>query len=323
MSPTVISTFAGCGGSSLGYKMAGFKELLAIDFNKDAVGSFKANFDCSIWLKDIRVIKSQDILDFCQVKKGDLDVLDGSPPCQGFSIAGKRVVNDERNMLFKEFVRLIDGLQPKVFVMENVSGMIKGKMKGCFVGIMKSLKALNYIVKCKLINAKYYNVPQSRQRLVFIGVRKDLEIEPSYPVSNDHVILFKMACGDLRGNNKKDRMLPDVVRKVAKEQPHQWSTNKVLFKRIKGNLAGSLNLKWADWNKVCGTLMHSEIALTGIVHPDRERYLSEAEYKRIGSFPDNFVFKDRKSCVEGIGNAVPPKMMEALALNIRNNILMC
>lgn len=320
--PTVISLFAGCGGSSLGYQMAGFKELLAIDFDKDAVDSFRANFDCPIWLKDIKRVTGQEILNFCNLKKGELDVLDGSPPCQGFSTAGKRIVNDSRNSLFKEFVRLIDGIQPKVFVMENVSGMIKGKMKGRFIEIMKSLKGLNYQVKCKLMNAKYYGVPQSRQRLIFIGVRNDLGKEPVFPEhSKKGMITFKKACFDLKGNKDGDRMLSDVVKKLAIEQPRQWSSNKILFKRVKGNLGSSINLMWADWDKVCGTLMRSEIALTGIVHPDRERYLSEAEIKRVGSFPDSFIFKNRRRCVEGVGNAVPPKMMEALALNIKKNIL--
>ena len=84
-SPTVISLFAGCGGSSLGYKMAGFEELLAIDFDENAVKTFKLNFpEVPIWLKDITQIKGKDILGFCSIKEGELDVLDGSPPCQGF-----------------------------------------------------------------------------------------------------------------------------------------------------------------------------------------------------------------------------------------------
>ena len=107
--PTVISTFAGCGGSSLGYKMAGFKELLAIDFDKNSVDTFKLNFpNVEIWQKDIKEVSSKDILDFCKLKVGELDILDGSPPCQGFSMAGKRKITDLRNDLFLEFTRLID-----------------------------------------------------------------------------------------------------------------------------------------------------------------------------------------------------------------------
>ena len=174
---TVISIFCGCGGSSLGYKWAGFRELLAIDFNKNAIDTFRLNFDCPAWLDDINKILGDSILKFCNIKKGELDILDGSPPCQGFSTAGKRQINDERNDLFRQYVRLIIELEPKVFVMENVTGMIKGKMKGRFIEIINTLKELNYNVKCKQMNAKYYNVPQSRERIIFIGVRKDLNIE--------------------------------------------------------------------------------------------------------------------------------------------------
>jgi len=179
---TVISLFAGAGGSSLGYKMVEFKELLAIDWNRNAEETFRLNFpEVPFWNRDIEKIKPQEILDFCQLATGALDILDGSPPCQGFSIAGKRNINDPRNNIFLSFVGLINGLKPRVFVMENVSGMAKGKMKGVFIEIMKSLKVLDYKVKAKILNSMYYSVPQRRERLFFIGVRKDLEKEPVFP----------------------------------------------------------------------------------------------------------------------------------------------
>jgi len=199
MELTVISTFAGCGGSSLGYKKAGYKELLAIDFNKNAVETFKLNFpEVPVWERDITKVSADEILKFCKIKKGELDILDGSPPCQGFSTAGKRNVNDSRNILFEQFVRLINDLQPKVFIMENVSGMVKGKMKGMFIEIINQLKSLNYNVKCKLLNAKFYEVPQSRERLFFIGVRKDLNIEPSFPIPSKKVITVKEAIKNIK-----------------------------------------------------------------------------------------------------------------------------
>jgi DNA (cytosine-5)-methyltransferase 1 len=116
--------------------------------------------------RDIATVTAQELLDLTGLQVGDLDILDGSPPCQGFSTAGKRVLTDPRNSLFKEYVRLIEGLQPKVFVMENVSGMVKGKMRIVFREIMLALKATGYTVRCKLLNAMYYEVPQSRERLI-------------------------------------------------------------------------------------------------------------------------------------------------------------
>ena len=120
--PTFISTFAGCGGSSLGYSMAGFRELLAVEWEQNAVDTFKLNFpEVPIYHGDIATLSVDECLRLTGLKEGELDVFDGSPPCQGFSTAGKRNMNDWRNQLFKEYVRLLRGLKPKVFVMENVS----------------------------------------------------------------------------------------------------------------------------------------------------------------------------------------------------------
>ena len=156
--PTVISTFAGGGGSSLGYSMAGFKELLAVEWDQNAVDTFKLNFpDVPVYHGDIAALSVNEVFRLTGLKEGELDVFDGSPPCQGFSTAGKREMSDSRNMLFREYVRLLRGLKPKVFVMENVSGMVKGKMKLIFAEIMRELKASGYKVSARLMNAMYFN----------------------------------------------------------------------------------------------------------------------------------------------------------------------
>src|SRR5580765_454090 len=139
--PTIISTFAGCGGSSLGYRLAGFKELLAVEWEDHAVDTFRLNFpDVPIYHGDIAKLSSGECLKMAGVKKGELDVFDGSPPCQGFSASGKREMTDHRNFLFKEFSRLLNGLQPRVFVMENVSGLIQGAMKQVYLEIVQTLR---------------------------------------------------------------------------------------------------------------------------------------------------------------------------------------
>ena len=173
--PTVVSLFAGCGGSSLGYSMAGFRELLAVEWDEHAVETFKANFpDVPVWQGDIAELSVEEYLRLTGLQPGELDVLDGSPPCQGFSTAGRRKMDDGRNQLFQEYVRLLRGLRPKVLVMENVSGMVKGKMKLIFVEILRELKASGYKVSARLMNAMYFGVPQSRERMIFIGIREDL-----------------------------------------------------------------------------------------------------------------------------------------------------
>lgn len=189
----VISTFSGCGGSSLGYKMAGFKVLWANEFIPAAQDVYRRNHPNTILdTRDIRQIQAADIFEATGLKAGELDVFDGSPPCASFSTAGKRekgwgkvkAYSDTKQRvddLFFEYARLLRDLQPKVFVAENVSGLIKGTAKGYFLEILAALKACGYNVAAKVLDAQWLGVPQMRQRLIFIGVRNDLGIAPAHP----------------------------------------------------------------------------------------------------------------------------------------------
>lgn len=188
-----ISTFSGCGGSSLGYKMAGFKVLWANEFIPAAQEVYRLNHPTTtLDVRDIREIKPADILESIGLGVGDLDLFDGSPPCASFSMAGKREehwgqvkkYSDTKQRvddLFDEYVRLLDGLRPKVFVAENVSGLTRGVAKGFFLEILGKLKRCGYVVKCRLLDAQWLGVPQTRERAIFVGVRSDLGVEPCYP----------------------------------------------------------------------------------------------------------------------------------------------
>ena len=306
----------------MGYKLAGGQVLLAVEWDDNAVETYRINHSGThVYHGDVAKLSVQEVLRLTGLAPGELDLFDGSPPCQGFSTSGKREMHDGRNQLFREYVRLLRGLQPKVLVMENVSGMVKGKMKVIFSEIMRELKASGYIVSARLMNAMYFGVPQSRPRMIFIGVREDLGILPSHPKAQCRPITFRQACYDLRGNRPDDRMLGDMLQKVAKVQPDQWKTDEEKYRRIKGNLASSISTHWIGWDRVCGTLVKSEISTSGLIHPDRERYISLAEAKRISSFPDDFKFIDRKSGIIRMGNSVPPLFMKAIAEHIRDNIL--
>jgi DNA (cytosine-5)-methyltransferase 1 len=322
--PSVISLFAGCGGSSLGYKWAGFKELLAIEWDKNAVDTFKLNFpEVPIWKRDIKEIAAKEILTSCNIKEGDLSVLDGSPPCQGFSTAGKRIVKDERNDLFKEYIRLIEGLSPKMFVMENVSGMIKGKMKGRFNQILNTLKNTDYIVKCKLLNAANYGVAQSRQRLIFVGKRKDIKKDFNWPAVQGNVKTTRDVFSELsniqdeeinhtwidespKGKNTKTYHLAKRAKQGQKYAGHQ--------KRIKYNEpAPTICKPSSDKLKISPYLRNSHC------HPEYTRTLSVRELARIGSFPDDFKFL-REGGADRIGNSVPPLLMKAIAMQVQKTL---
>ena len=192
-----ISTFSGCGGSSLGYKMAGFRVLWASEFIPAAQDTYRANHPATILdTRDIRSVQASDILDAIGMKSGELDLFDGSPPCASFSTAGKReagwgkvkAYSDTKQRtddLFFEYSRLVKAIQPKVFVAENVSGLVKGTAKGYFLEILAELKQCGYAVSAKLLDAQWLGVPQMRQRVIFVGVRNDLVaqfgVKPVHP----------------------------------------------------------------------------------------------------------------------------------------------
>lgn len=298
--PTVISTFAGCGGSSLGYSMAGFRELLAVEWEQNAVDTFRLNFpDVPVYHGDIAALSVDECLSLTGLQPGELDVFDGSPPCQGFSTAGKRNLDDPRNQLFREYVRLLRGLRPKVFVMENVSGMVKGKMKLVFAEILRELKACGYRVSARLLNAMYFNVPQSRQRMIFIGVREDLGIEPSHPVAQGRPFgvgeLMRLDGDEVPEKSARRILASGRSRPLDPSQPSPT---------IQKRDAGLQNdgLYW----RVNGGLVE----------------VSPVERKLFASFPPPFQFVgDKRNVAARIGNTVPPLFMRAIAAHIDTSIL--
>lgn len=173
--PTVIGLFTGGGGSSMGFDMAGFNELLAVDFNKNATETFKLNFPNKLVLnQNIQTLTGETILNLTKLDKGELFCLQGSPPCQGFSTAGKMDFQDKRNYLYLDMVRITRELQPKFIVMENVRGLAMPQNRLHLQNMVNEFTQAGYTVQQKLMNAMYYNVPQARRRLIIIGVRNDL-----------------------------------------------------------------------------------------------------------------------------------------------------
>lgn len=322
--PKVISTFAGGGGSLTGYMMAGYDDILAVEWDDNAVETLRLNWpDLDIYHGDIAKLTVEEVLRRTGLAVGELDLLDGSPPCQGFSTAGKRMMDDPRNQLFREYVRLLRGLRPKVFVMENVSGMVKGKMKLVFVEILKELKASGYRVKACLLNAKYFHVPQSRERMIFIGVRDDLGVEPSHPKGEHAPITPRMAIGELEPDEYDS--FPDWLINAADEiEAGNYNHKSVLraFEKHKGTTGGSQSFKLLSWDRESCTIAKIWPGAAGVGHPSRNRYLASNELKRIGSFPDGYQFiGGYKKTIERIGNSIPPLFMEAIARHIRKEIL--
>lgn len=311
---TVISTFAGCGGSSLGYQMAGFKELLAVEWDDNAVETFRLNFPgVPVYHGDICKLTSGECMRLAGIQKGELDILDGSPPCQGFSTAGKRKFTDPRNSLFKEYARLLKDLQPKAFVFENVTGMVKGCMKQAYLEIIKSLRECGYRAKGQVLNAMYFGVPQSRERVIIIGVREDLRIEPSFPKPQNRPITVREAfSGCPEGIPPK---LSKGILAILPRIPIYGDGGDVTGKTYFGT-------KRLAWDKPSRSIIKEMIGTrTALIHPDGKRSVTLPEMKRLATFPDTFIFKSFENGVKRIGNSVPPLFMKAIAEHIRDNIL--
>lgn len=326
--PTVISTFAGCGGSSLGYTLAGFKVLLAVEFDKNAVDCYRLNFPTTpVVADDIAKLSVKEVLRIIDLKPGELDIFDGSPPCQGFSTAkGHRDATDGRNSLFEQYARLLRGIQPKVFVFENVKGLTIGKMKPAFKAIRTTLAACGYNICTNVYDLSYYGVPQIRRRLLIVGYRKDLLKLPSVLSSQTKRISAGIALHDVLNDNNlhplpgkfsqtgarmyclvpPGKSLDSVYRILAKRS-HGWGT-----------------LKKLDPHKTCPTickLCNPRSGYGAMVHWSEARALTIQEIKRLSSFPDDY--KLTGTFVEQwarIGNCVPPKFIAYLATHIRKEL---
>lgn len=191
---TAVGSFSGCGGSSLGLRMAGWRVPYVIEFIPAAADSYEANAPSTVVdRRDIREVKGAEILERLGIKRGELDLFEGSPPCASFSMAGSREkawgheksYSDSQQRtddLFWEWARLVDDLQPRAFVAENVPGLLAGNALTEYAHkITRRLGDLGYLVDARVLNAANYGVPQARRRLIFIGYRQDLSLRPLFP----------------------------------------------------------------------------------------------------------------------------------------------
>lgn len=335
----VVSTFSGGGGSCLGYRMAGYHVIYANEFVEEAQRTYRANhkntyLDC----RDIRIVTAEDILRITGMKKGEIDLFDGSPPCCAFSTAGKREKGwgQERSYsdgksqriedLFEEYIRLLDGLQPKTFVAENVSGMVKGTAIGYFKEYMRKMKACGYQVKAQLLNAKWLGVPQARERIIFVGVRNDLKLQPAFPKPKKYYYTIRDAINGVNNDQKEIQWLLDTfsrykVGKIARIMPKN-PKKKTSGKDIMGHSYFSLVRDPMD--APCSTIQQSQgkSSTAGTIHPLEDRKYSIAELKRLTTIPDDFILTgDYAQKYERLGRMVPPVMMMNISKTIQEQIL--
>lgn len=322
----IVSLFAGGGGSSTGYRMAGGKVLAVNEFIPEAVKTYSANWPTTKVLPgDIRDLSGQDILDVINKAPGDLDILDGSPPCSAFSTAGTRnkgwgktkkysdAAQERVEDLFFEYIRILRGIRPKVFIAENVSGLAKGVAKGYLNQILRELRASGYHVECRVLDAQWLGVPQKRARTIFVGVRQDIwkpefkgRLHPkpcaSRPTLSD-------AFNGLTFNDE-DRKQTDVSK---------YAIYKLLLSMPPGTSHAkrfSLKKCSAKGQAFCITATAGNLSAANSMHWDN-RAFTVAEVKRIMSIPDDYILTGTyQQQIERLGRMVAPFMMKEIVLNL-------
>jgi len=319
--PRLVSLFSGCGGMDLGFKKAGFNIIWANDFDADAQAIYSLNLG-HIDKRDILTVE-EDAIPQC-------DILTAGFPCQPFSNAGnRRGVHDSRGMLYKECLRIIEHLMPKVIVFENVKGLLSTKyidgrnLADVIVEDLSQMNNVGYNVVYQVVNASDYGVPQNRQRVIFVGIRKDLDKIFSFPEKLSKVGLELQNILDVPQDveNQIDwAFSPQALDMIAyipeggswKDVPYEHLAPR--FKKIRDDMKKyhSPNFyRRFSRNEICGTITASaQPENCGIIHPLEDRRYTVREIARIQTFPDDFKFltdtpRNITAMYKVIGNAVP------------------
>ena len=305
--PKVLDIFAGCGGFSHGFLRAGFDVVGFVEQSESAIASFQKNHKGARLIgRDATTITYGDLKPF----QNKVDVIIGGPPCQGFSVCGKRDKKDKRNKLYKEFLRFVSIIKPKFAVMENVTGILSmkdAKGNSVFNEILQEFIELGYFVTHDVLTASDFGVAQKRQRVIIIAKRHDI-----FPRST-----------------KKHYTVEDVLWDLTYEDENLnghvcFNPTKETVERIKQlSWGGKLNEKFNFSRQRLHPHFPSPTVVTRphYIHPHYDRFLTPRELARLQSFPDTFEFCGSKTdMVKQIGNAVPPKLSEAIAKKIKTEV---
>lgn len=317
-----VDLFSGAGGLSLGFEEAGFKNVFAVEHDEKISKTYKKNFpDNKLLVTDIKKISEDEIK--VLVGTNEVDVVIGGPPCQGFSLAGKNgrtFVDDERNYLFKEFVRFVSVIKPKMFVMENVARMASHDKGETIKEIKRSFEKLGYTVQHRVLQAADYAVPQKRQRVFVVGTKSG---NFEYPKALDSQVSVKEAIGDL------PKLMSGQESSIANHNAMNHSEQmlkKMSYVKDGGDrkdipenlrpISGDIR-KYIRYNSKLPS-----VTVTGdmrkVFHYEQNRALTCRELARLQSFPDNFIFEGSSISVQQqIGNAVPPKLGFAVANEVK------
>jgi DNA (cytosine-5)-methyltransferase 1 len=322
----IASLFSGAGGLDLGFTNAGFEIIFANDYDKDCWETFEKNHKHKIDGRSIKDVPSGDIPDCAGII--------GGPPCQSWSLAGAmRGINDQRGQLFYEYLRILQDKKPLFFLAENVAGLVSKTHFPEFNKIIEKFKELGYSVSWKLLNAKDFNVPQERKRVIIIGYRNDIGKAFDFnSLQTAKEISLKDAISDLpKSMPAKEKNKPNEKLDIPNHE-HMIGGFSTIF------MSRNRRKNWEDYSFTIqaggrhAPLHPSSTQMKKIEEDKWEfenkngnvRRMSVRECARIQTFPDNFIFY-YDGVAKGykmIGNAVPVKFAEAIATQIRKDIEM-
>ena len=305
---TAVSLFSGAGGLDMGFERQGFRVIWANDIDKDACATHR------LW-SDAEVVcgKIEDI-DFSEIPQ--TDAIFGGFPCQGFSLSGPRKIDDSRNTLYKYFVKLVEEKQPKIFIAENVKGLLTLGGGSIFEAIVEDFKSKGYKIFSKLLNAEDYGVPQSRERVIIVGFRNDLNVEEfKFPEKHKKIVTLKEALADLPEPSPEDICdAPYSSRFMSRNRKRNWDevsyTIPAMAKQV------PLHPSSPDMIKLDKDFWEFGEGMT--------RRFSWQEAAAIQTFPKGMEFVgDLTSKYKQIGNAVPVKLAEAVAEKVYEKLNEC
>lgn len=296
---TAVSLFCGAGGLDIGFEQAGFKTIWANDFDKDACKTHQNWSRAKVVCGDIAKVDVTEI--------PDSDIILGGFPCQGFSLSGPRKIDDSRNVLYKHYVRIVKAKQPKIFVGENVKGLLTMANGDIFEAIKEEFSQCGYNVFSQLVNARYFGVPQDRERVIIVGIRKDLGINDfSIPVPKNKRMTMREALAGMPEPKPDDICnAPYSSRFMSRNRKRGWDdvsyTIPAMAKQV------TLHPSSPDMEKL-GT------DLWRFGNDGLTRRFSWQEAAVIQTFPRDLKFEgDLVSKYKQIGNAVPVKLAEYVA----------
>ena len=299
---TAISLFAGAGGLDMGFERAGFRTIWANDFEPDACKTHENWSTAKVVCGDVAKVDATDI--------PDADIMLGGFPCQGFSLSGPRKIDDSRNVLYKHYVRIVKAKKPKMFVGENVKGLLTMGGGSIIEAIIEDFSDCGYNVFYELLNAKDYGVPEDRERVIIVGFRKDLGIQNfDFPVPRNYRVTMREALKNIPEPTLDEVCdAPYSSRYMSRNRKRDWDDVSYTIPAMAKQVTlwpGSPDMVKIDKD-------HWEFGENGVT-----RRFSWREAAAIQTFPADLEFHgDLTSKYKQIGNAVPVKLAEIIATHL-------